>query len=230
MVRAKLYFKGLKNFEYPYDYDDKFSSLFFTRIKEFKEMVNKFKSFDFFTFSNFVIEEFDEMDDFFISLNGVVSVVVSSISEEFLKKFVAFLVDENNLYYDHNVLFLFKFEFSEDIKFTSNESNFITVSPIYLKNYPDDNDLFSFLENMLIEKYCRYYQLNKKYVNCKIMTGGSNFQKFTVKTESGEFEDYYYMLDLIIIADADVISFAYDVGLGNNTNNGFGMLDLYRGG
>lgn len=227
LVRVRLFFKGLKNFEYRYDYDDKFSSLFFIKIKEFKEMENKFKSFNYFTFSNFVIEQYDEVEDFFISINGVVSVVLSSISEEFLRKFVAFLVDGNNLHFNYNVLFLFKFEFLEDIEFTSNESNFITVSPIYLKYYSDENDLFSVLENILIDKYCRYYQLNKRYVNCKIMTNGDTFKKFTAKSISTQFKEYYYMLDLIIIADTEVISFAYDVGLGNNTHNGFGMLDVY---
>ena len=227
LVRVRLFSKGLKNFEYSPNYDDKLSSLFFNKINEFKKMENKFKSFDLFTFSNFIIEQYDEKDDCFISKNGVVSVVLSSINEEFLRKFVAFLVDRNDLYYNHNVLVLFKFEFIEDIEFTSNETNFITISPIYLKNYPDKNDLFSFLENLLIEEYCKYYQLNKKYVNCKILLAGDNFQKFIEKNTSTEFEDYYYMLELIIIADKEVISFAYDVGLGNNTYNGLGMLDLY---
>lgn len=35
------------------------------------------------------------------------------------------------------------------------------------------------------------------------------------------------MLDIVIRGDNGLLSFAYDVGLGENTENGCGMLDLY---
>ena len=227
LVRVRLFFKGLKNFRFPKNYDDAFSAMFVREINNFIEYEPKFKNFDYFTFSNFMIDHFEESENVLISLNGIVSVVISSISEEFLRKFTAFLVDGNNLHYKNNLLSLIKFDFIENVKFKTDESSFITVSPILLKNFPSDGDIFSFLENLLIYNYCRYYNLNKDEVSCKISTNNHMFQSFVDKNDNNPFYDYFFMMDLFIKGDSGLLSFAYDVGLGSNMNKGFGMLDLY---
>ena len=228
MPRVRLYFKGLNSFKFPKNYDDILSSMFVNKIDNFIENSPSFKNFNYYTFSNFVIEQSaPDEDDMLYSVEGIVSVVISSISEEFLRKLVAFLVDGNNLHFQKNILYLVRFEFIQEVEFIRGEADFICVCPIYLKNYPDDGDLFSYIENLLIENYCRYYNLEVDQVYCEITTHGDLFQKFINQDDFSRFKDCFYMLDLNIVGDSGLISFAYDVGLGDDTDMGFGMLDLY---
>ena len=61
------------------------------------------------------------------------------------------------------------------------------------------------------------------FLKCEITTCGDFFfEKFS----DGE-GNVFYLLDLFIEGDGELISFAYDVGLGEDLINGFGMLDLY---
>ena len=230
MPRVRLYFKGLNSFKFPKNYDDIFSSIFVSKINSFIENVFQFKNFDSYTFSGFVIEHYDGQneEDSLYSTDGIVSVVISSISEEFLRKFVAFLVDGNNINFQKNIMYLVRFEFIQNPDFNRGEADFICICPLFLKNYPDNGNLFSYIENLLINDYCRYYDLNVNNVYCEITTHGDLFKKFIdTDTPSSKFHDCFYMLDLNIVGDAGLISFAYDVGLGNDTIFGFGMLDLY---
>lgn len=45
--------------------------------------------------------------------------------------------------------------------------------------------------------------------------------------EANFYYDYYYHVDIIMVAHPRLIRFAYDTGLGDNTHQGFGMLELY---
>lgn len=229
MPRVRLYFKGLNGFKFPKNYDDIFSSIFINKINSFIDGWSQFKNFNSYTFSDFVIEHYGQSeDDMLYSIEGIVSVVISSISEEFLRKFVAFLVDGNDIHFKKNIMHLMRFEFIQNPEFNRGEANFISICPIFLKNYPDDGHLFSYIKKLLINDYCRYYDLNVSNVYCEITTHGDLFQKFIDKdTPSSKFNDCFYMVDLNIVGDEKLISFAYDVGLGNETNLGFGMLDLY---
>lgn len=227
MGRIRIFFEGLADFEFPKDFDDKFSFLFVKKINKFLESEKDFEDYTFFTFSDFVIEQVINTEDAYISIDGIVSVVLSSVDEKFLKKFVAFLLDENDLHFGYNELSLFKFEFLESVDFTEGESNFISVSPIYLKNFPNDANLFSFLENSLKRNYCIYHNLKKCNLFCEIVTNGDYFKEYIDDSTSNNYNDHYYLLDLCIYGNEELISFAYDVGLGYDTNKGFGMLDLY---
>ena len=224
--RIRLFFAGLLDFEFPKDFDDKFSFLFVEKINKFIEVERDFENYTFFTFSDFVIEQVINTENSLISTNGIVSVVLSSVDDKFLKKVTAFLL-ENDLRFDYNKLSLFKFEFLENVDFSVGESNFICVSPIYLKNFPKEGNMFSFLENSLKKNYCIYHNLKKCDLSCEIFTNGDYFKEYVEKSTGNKYDDHYYFLDLYMQGDAELISFAYDAGLGYNTNKGFGMLDLY---
>ena len=83
MVRVRLFFKGLKNFRFPKNYDDAFSAMFVREINNFMEYEPKFKNFDYFTFSNFMIDHFEESENVLISLNGIVSVLFQASAKNF---------------------------------------------------------------------------------------------------------------------------------------------------
>ena len=74
----------------------------------------------------------------------------------------------------------------------------------------------------MVQDYCEYYNVDYDWLNCEMGTVGDVFRHF-VDDLSGDF----YMMDLFIQADSELISFAYDKGLGDDTHKGFGMLDLY---
>lgn len=219
MPRVRLFFKGLKNYNFPDDYDDRLSFLFVNQIKNFLQNT-KFKDFNFFTFSDFVIENVDSYETVMTSIDGILSVVLSSSNESFLRFVVSFLVKNNTLYFDENKLSLFKFAFLDDVNFYG-DAIFISVSPILLKNYSKKEGIFSYLEKHLIKRYCEYYKLDECNLTCQIKTLGDVFQEVVDKGL------YYYILDLYITGDSELISFAYDNGLGDDTSNGFGMIDLY---
>lgn len=220
MVRFRLYFKGLVNFKFPKDYDDGLTNEFYSKIQEF-QCQSKFKDFNLFTFSDFEIEHGQFYNDCVISLEGIVSVVISSVDEYFLRELVSFFMG-NLLSFEDNELFLFKFYSLKSCDFDLCRSKFISVSPIYLKDSANRNNLFSYLEDKLVQDYCEYYNVDYDWLNCEMGTVGDVFRHF-VDDLSGDF----YMMDLFIQADSELISFAYDKGLGDDTHKGFGMLDLY---
>ena len=96
----------------------------------------------FIPFSDFVVEREVFYDDFVVSLDGIVSVVISSVDELFIRDFISFLFG-HDLFYKNNALSLFKFEFMENVSFTSGVAGFISRAPICLKKDLFGDDLFS---------------------------------------------------------------------------------------
>ena len=225
MARVRLYFRGEKDYSFPKDFDDQLSYGFVNIISDCIKSDDEFSDFEFFTFSDFTLGQFSEYGAFLISLDGIVHVDVSSVSEFFLRRLISYITLRNNFHYNDNYLSFFKFEFFEEVDFSSCESSFICVSPICLLNF-SGRGLFSALENILKNNYCTFHGLKKCDFYCEITTQGDIFQKYVEKSNS-KFNNYFYFLDLLLVGDEELISFAYDGGLGNNTNNGFGMLDLY---
>ena len=221
MSRARLYFKGLEEYPFSKDFDDYLSFDFVRLIGSFIKGSVDFKDFVFYTFSDFVVEREVFYDDFVFCLDGIVSVVISSVDELFIKDFISFLFD-HDLVYKNNALSLFKFEFIENVSFDLGEAGFVTRSPICLKKDLFGDDLFSRLEWLLEKGYCLFHHCEMSYLKCEITTRGDFFEKYS----DGE-GNVFYLLDLFIEGDEELISFAYDVGLGEDSINGFGMLDLY---
>ena len=222
MSRVRLYFKGMEKYPFAKDFDDYLSFVFVSLIDRFIKDNLIWEGFVFYTFSDFVVEREVLYDDLIVSLDGIVSVVVSSVEELFIQDFISFLFDHDLVYQKSNALSLFKFEFMEDVSFTSGEVGFICRTPIFLKKDLTGDDLFSRLEWLLERRYCSFHHCDMSYLKCEITTQGDIFEKYS----SGE-DDVFYLLDLLIKGDEELISFAYDVGLGENSFKGFGMLDLY---
>lgn len=229
MSRVRLYFKGLRNFEFPRNYDDMLSYIFVSKIKGFIKDTVDYRDFDFYTFSNFELNNVQSYDKSFISQDGIVSVVVSSVDENFLRDLVSFFVHVV-LDLEGNLLSLFKFVFLDDVNRFYGECNFICISPVFLKHFSVNGDMFSYLERSLVDRFCKYNNIREIDCDyfCEIRTHGDVFQRYMdYRFEEDNFRDFYYIFDCFIVGDDELIKFAYDAGLGDNTNNGFGMLDLY---
>ena len=111
MSRVRLYFKGLRNFEFPRNYDDMLFYIFVSKIKGFIKDNMDYEDFDFYTFSNFELNNVQSYDKSFVSQDGIVSVVVSSVDEDFLRDLVSFFFVHVVLDLEGNLLSLFKFVF-----------------------------------------------------------------------------------------------------------------------
>ena len=58
MSRVRLYFKGLRNFEFPRNYDDKLSYIFVSKIKGFIKDTVDYRDFDFYPLHNSSYDHF----------------------------------------------------------------------------------------------------------------------------------------------------------------------------
>lgn len=123
MGRVKVFFKGLPNYRFNSDFDDKFSYLFYDKVMNlFKE--SKFRDFQFFTFSNFTIENSYLFENGFLSKDGIVSFIISSVDDVFLRTLIsAFVMGESLIFFD-NELKLIKLEFITSPDFKSGKGSF----------------------------------------------------------------------------------------------------------
>lgn len=225
MSRVKVHFKGLKDFVFKKDFDDHLSFLFHKKVCEiFKD--TKFNNFEFFTFSNFTIENFINIGDGFLTKDGIISFIISSIDETFLRSLIsAFVIGESINFYG-NEFFLINLSFLPKPDFHKGFASFVTISPIFLNNCLVTGNLGDILEDILINNYCKYFNLMHCSYSCEFYSRKEHYDYFQTDIDD-LFHDYYYDMDLVIKGDIELISFAYDVGLGNSNNKGFGMLKLY---
>lgn len=122
MVRTRLFVKGLGDFKFLKEYVDNLALIFLNKINKFIFIEPIFKKFNYFTFSYFIIEQAEEYGRSAVSKNGIVNVVIPSISEEFIRKFTAFLFDRNNAHLKNNTLILFKFDIFTSESWSHNDS------------------------------------------------------------------------------------------------------------
>ena len=83
MGRIKIYLQGLENYRFGEDFDSKLSYLLFDKINMIFHN-SRFRNFYYYTFSKFNIENPLDLDEN-ISYDGVVSVIISSVNDTFLR-------------------------------------------------------------------------------------------------------------------------------------------------
>lgn len=226
MTRVKVYFKGLKNYVFKSNFDDHLSYLFHKKVCDlFKG--TKFDNFKFFTFSDFTIENFNTIGENFLTKDGVISFTISSIDDVFLRSLISqFIMGESLEFYD-NTLLIDRLMFLPKPNFIGGRGSFVTISPIFLSNCIVTGNLGDILEDSLINNYCQYFKLPHCSFSCEFYSRNDHYGNFVTSEKNDLFYNYYYNMDIVLKGSPELISFAYDVGLGNNNNQGFGMLDLY---
>ena len=212
MSRVKIYFRGYASRNIQRNFDDYMSYLFHEKVNELF-MGTDYEDFKFFTFSGFHIEK------------GIINFVVSSVSDEFLRMMVSAFVMGENIIFNKSKLELVKAEFLPRKIHGSDEASFITASPIFLADCIVMDNLGDILEDLLIDNFCEYFNRERGHLHCDFYSRHDHYG--TYSEESGDFRNYYYNIDIVMKGSPELIAFAYDVGLGNNNNQGFGMLDIY---
>lgn len=226
MTRVKICFKGFTNYLFKSDFDDSLSYLFYSKVNSlFKD--TKFDNFKFFTFSDFTIENFYTIGDNFLSKDGVISFIVSSVDDVFLRSLISAFIMGETINYQGNKMSMFNVSFLPKPDFSAGKGSFVTISPIFLSDCFVMGNLGDILSDILIEKYCEYFNLKKCHHICEFYSRKELYDSYVTSKKNDMFYDYYYHIDIVIKGSPELISFAYDVGLGNMNNKGFGMLDLY---
>lgn len=226
MGRIKIYFKGLENYMFDEDFDSKLSYRLFEKIRRIFHN-SRFRNFHYYTFSKFIIENKLIYYDDIISRDGVVSVIVSSVDDVFLRTLVCKFLEGESLELNDNTLRLVKLEVLDNPDFSEGKASLITLSPIFLNNRVITGDLGDVLKNILVDKYCRYFNMNTCDYDCEFYSKNEVYDYYMTYGESSFYYNYYYNVDIIMIAHPRLIHFAYDVGLGDNNHKGFGMMELY---
>ena len=217
LSRVKIYFKGYTNNNIQSNFDDNLSYLFHQKVNDLFEGTN-FENFKFFTFSEFKFE------------NGIINFIVSSVNDEFLRKLFSAFVMGEIIFFNSCMLEIYKVEFLPKPMFNKGKFSFITISPIFLDNCLVMDNLGDILEDLLIKKFCDYYNLKTCPLYCDFYSRHECYDvysedngMFVQKGNIGKSK----VIDIVMKGSPDLIAFAYDVGLGNKNNHGFGMLDIY---
>ena len=212
LSRVKIYFKGYASRNIQRNFDDYMSYLFHEKVNELFRGT-EFEDFRFFTFSGFRIE------------NRIINFIVSSVSDEFIRMLVSAFVMGESIIFNNSKLEIFKAEFLPRPILKNGEASFITASPIFLADCLVMDNLGDILEDLLIQNFCDYFNRQRGDLHCEFYSRHDHYGTYSEESET--FRNYYYNIDIVMKGSPELIAFAYDVGLGNSNNQGFGMLDIY---
>ena len=226
MTRVKISFKGFENFLFKKDFDDHLSYLFYDKVNSLFAGT-KFDNFKFFTFSDFTIENFKNLGDNFLSKDGVISFIVSSVDDVFLRSLISAFIMGESIDFKVNKLIILSVSFLPTPDFSNGKGSFVTISPIFLSECVILGNLGEILSDILVNNYCQYFNLDDCPYKCEFYSRKELYGSYVTSEKNDLFYDYYYNMDVVIKGSPELISFAYDVGLGIKNNHGFGMLDLY---
>jgi len=226
MARVKVSFKGFENYIFKSDFDDYLSYLFYNKVNEFFKGT-KFDHFKFFTFSDFNLEDFKTIGDNFLSKDGVISFIISSVDEVFLRSLISAFIMGESITYLENELRICDVKFLPKPSFREGKGSFVTISPIFLSDCVVMGNLGEILSDILTNNFCQYFNLSQCPYKCEFYSRKDLYGSYVTSEKNDLFYDYYYNIDVVLKGSPELISFAYDVGLGNKNNQGFGMLELY---
>ena len=216
-MRYKITLKS-SNHYFSQNFSDYLSIMIYKEFSRISELY--FNDFMFYTFSDFVIENYYLYEDeSFYSRDGKVTFTVSSPHDYFIRYVLATWmiegIDYEDYHFDVNDLHLLEYP-----NFT--RENVFTVNSICVNSSNFEEDLAEYLETLLLKNYCKYYHLDSH---------DSDFKIFIVKIseESVSWNDEcIYRAELSLEGDTNMIKFAWDSGLGESTFKGHGLLNLIK--
>ena len=238
-MRLKINLKAKNNFKLPFNYNHIVSSIIYNKIVDL-DLAHKLhasNSFKFFNFSQLNIPKRKIVKDGIIAKNGKINFYLSSPNDLLIKNLVNGFVDNLEIKFKDEKLFVEKIEALKTPDFTE-ISEFKTLSPIIIRDtkkidgkdkridLPPNDKFFRGIETNLIKKYCTFYDLENTDNKIKVYSEMANVKRKRITIPKGPNTTYHraYMMDLILEGDIDLIQFAYDTGVGEKNSMGFGML------
>ena len=238
-MRLKINLKAKNNFKVPFNYNHIVSSIIYNKIidLDLAHELHTSNTFKFFNFSQLNIPKRKIVKDGIISKNGVINFYLSSPNDLLIKNIVSGFVDNLEIKFQNENLFVEKIEALRTPDFKE-KSEFITLSPINIRDTQEidgkikrvdlspSDKFFKGIENNLVKKYCKFNDLENIDKKIKVYSEMANVKRKRITIPKGPNTTYHraYMMDLILEGDLDLIKFAYDVGLGEKNSMGFGCI------
>lgn len=241
-MRLKITLKGPKNLKIPFNYNHILSSIIYNKIADLDlaYRLHSSNSFKFFTFSQLTVKNKEIIENYIIAKDGIISFYLSSPSDELIRNFTyGFIEDE--VKFLNEELNVIKIEVLRMPDF-SEITHFRTISPIIIRSkkevdgeikiwdLPPSDKFFRGIEANLIKKYCIFNKIDSTDKKIKAYSEMAHVKRKRISINKGSQTTYHraYMMDLILEGDVELIKFAYDVGIGEKSSVGFGMVKLNK--
>jgi len=231
-----------KNDELTINYSYKLAAVLFGALsiasKELATKIHETKKYKFYTFSQLHIPERQILDDRIKITGDKAYFYISSPDKNLIRAFVEGLLSQGQFELDRVSFEIAKLRVYEGPKFEKDRVRFSTLSPIVLRVISDerktkrvrylyvtDTIFYEQLKKNLIRRYTAFYGNAPEDETFEIK------RILSFKPVSYLVKGIYHRGNKLVFevyGSAELLSFAYDCGLGEKTAMGFGMLKLAR--
>jgi len=242
-MRLKISLSSTKaNYLIPFNYNHILSAIIYRKIADL-DLAAKLhfsKDFKFFTFSQIYFSDWKRIKQGIISKDGKFSFYISSPNDNLIKSLVEGHLENTEVDFKGTKLLVEQIELLKKPEFKE-KMEMRTMSPVSasikrevdgkLKIWdlgPGDERFYESVQKNLVNKYVSFYgdYDGDKWVRLRPDMKRAKRRRIEIK---GDFHRGY-MMEFEMEADARLIEFAYDCGLGERNSMGFGMVKLNNGG
>ncbi len=237
-MRLKISLSSTKaNYLIPFNYNHILSAIIYRKIADL-DLAAKLhfsKDFKFFTFSQIYFSDWKRIKQGFVSKDGKISFYISSPNDQLIKSLVEGHLENTEVDFKGTKLLVEQIELLKKPEF-KDKMNMRTMSPVSasikrevdgkLKIWdlgPGDERFYESIQKNLYNKYVKFYgdYDGNKWIRIKPNMKTAKRRRIEIK---GDFHRGY-MIKFEMEADARLMEFAYDCGLGERNSMGFGMVD-----
>jgi CRISPR-associated endoribonuclease Cas6 len=236
-MRLKITFKTIPGFKLPYNNNYTIATVIYNALEDthFATELHDSRGFKYFTFSQVQIPQLKIQPDGLVTKDGKFQVQVSSVNEEFIKNLWYGLFSNPKIDFQGVQAEVEKAEIMKTPKFTEN-MKFKTLSPIYLRTErdgktwdlgPGEPEFKERLNENLFKKYWSYYKNHDHlYLDFKPLKGTVKQKRIIIKKDNIEIYHRSNQMKFELTGPEKLLEFAWQVGLGEKTSMGFGMVDM----
>ena len=237
-MRLKITFKSHPYFKIPYNSNYTLATIIYNALEDqqYATELHDDRGFKYFTFSQVQIPKFQIESDGLISKDGRFHVLVSSASEEFIKNLWHGLFKDPYVDFHGAQIEVEKADILEKPVF-KDSIQFRTLSPIVIRTIKNGKtwdlpagapQFWEQLKDNLLKKYKQFHGNYDGNENITVNLNDKTVKQKRVIIKKGDLEIYHraYQMRFGISADPRLLEFAYDVGLGEKTGMGFGMINI----
>ena len=237
-MRLKINLSSTKaNYLIPFNYNHILSAIIYRKIADL-DLAAKLhfsKDFKFFTFSQIYFSDWKRIKQGIISKDGKFSFYISSPNDNLIKSLVEGHLENTEVDFKGTKLLVEQIELLKKPKFKE-KMKMRTMSPVSasikreidgkLKIWdlgPGDERFYESVQKNLLNKYVSFYGDfdGSKWVRLRPDMKTAKRRRIEIK---GDFHRGY-MMEFEMEADARLLEFAYDCGLGERNSMGFGMVE-----
>ena len=237
-MRLKINLSSTKaNYLIPFNYNHILSAIIYRKIADL-DLAAKLhfsKDFKFFTFSQIYFSDWKRIKQGIISKDGKFSFYISSPNDNLIKSLVEGHLENTEVDFKGTKLLVEQIELLKKPEFKE-KMKMRTMSPVSasikreidgkLKIWdlgPGDERFYESVQKNLVNKYVSFYGDfdGSKWVRLRPDMKTAKRRRIEIK---GDFHRGY-MMEFEMEADARLLEFAYDCGLGERNSMGFGMVE-----